>query len=382
MTNPSHTSLDFIHALYKSASTYKFTYVYNGGFSQELTDKILSFAEANMEHGQESSKTKKKVYFIMVESLQNITRHQDAPNATATAGSQTPGFFLIHRISNNYHIISGNVIENDKVNSLKEILDKVNSLDQESLKALQKEVLSQGSFSEKGGAGLGLIEMARKSGNKLVYDFKKINDELSFFYFQTNVTGEGSEAPPENAGNLLPSAIDFHKSIGENSINLLYEGEFSQDNLLNLLTMTEGNIGNGISGNTLVKRKIFNIIVELLQNIYKHGDCMAEGAEKTGIFLIGKRNGKYFVSTGNPILKEKAEILKSRLEKINSLSTDQLNDWYGQLIKDEEQNSNRSNGLGLIDTKLKSHNNISYEFIPLNDKFVLYTIQVNINEEK
>ncbi len=36
-------------------------------------------------------------------------------------------------------------------------------------------------LSPRGGAGLGFIDMARKSGNKIRFDFEQINDELSFF---------------------------------------------------------------------------------------------------------------------------------------------------------------------------------------------------------
>ena len=372
------TELGFINDLYKNALGYNLTYAYNGDFSQELTNKILSFAEANMEDAEESSKVKKKVYFILVESLQNITRHQDAPSVKKQAQT-TPGFFLIHRLANNYHIISGNIIENTKIDSLRNILNKVNSLDQDSLKALQKEVLSQGTFSEKGGAGLGLIEMARKSGNKLQFDFKKINDEFSYFYFQTNVLGETSEPINNVIYNHLPIATIFHSTIIDNKISLLYQGEFSQENLLSLLSMTEGNIGDGI-GNLLLKKRIFNVIVELLQNIYKHGDTLDGEDDKKGVFIIGEHNGKYFAATGNPVLNDKKNSLKERILKINAANEEHLNELYKQVIAQEGTDGKRSNGLGLMEMKLKGKCNLVHEFTPLNDKFTWYSIRVTINE--
>jgi hypothetical protein len=42
-------------------------------------------------------------------------------------------------------------------------------------------VLSNGTLSSKGTAGLGMIDIARKSGNKLEYQFLPIDDKNSFF---------------------------------------------------------------------------------------------------------------------------------------------------------------------------------------------------------
>ncbi|MEQ1734263.1 MAG: DUF6272 family protein, partial [Bacteroidia bacterium] len=60
-------------------------------------------------------------------------------------------------------------------------LDKINAMDKEQLKEFYKEVLAEGGFSEKGGGGLGMIDIARKSGHKLDYTFDPIDDTYSFF---------------------------------------------------------------------------------------------------------------------------------------------------------------------------------------------------------
>ena len=49
------------------------------------------------------------------------------------------------------------------------------------LKMLYKEVLNNEERTEKGGGGLGIIDIARKSKQKLVYDFMDIDDQYSFF---------------------------------------------------------------------------------------------------------------------------------------------------------------------------------------------------------
>jgi hypothetical protein len=51
-------------------------------------------------------------------------------------------------------------------------------------------MLSNSEFSSKGGAGLGLIEMAKKTGNKLDYDFLQFDSEHSYFILSKTVDSE------------------------------------------------------------------------------------------------------------------------------------------------------------------------------------------------
>jgi len=46
-------------------------------------------------------------------------------------------------------------------------LDEINNLQTDEIRNVYRQMLSNAQFSDKGGAGLGLIEMAKKTGNKL-----------------------------------------------------------------------------------------------------------------------------------------------------------------------------------------------------------------------
>jgi hypothetical protein len=93
---------------------------------------------------------------------------------------------MIGKDDDKYLITSGNPIQNDKVEMLNNKLDHINSLDKEGLKNYYKEVIkSNKGLSEKGGAGLGFIDMARKSGQKLQFDFEPMGNEYSFFSLKT-----------------------------------------------------------------------------------------------------------------------------------------------------------------------------------------------------
>ncbi len=357
---------------------YTLSYIYRGDISDNLTNKILSLAEIDMEHISEPATLRKKVYFIMVESLQNITRHQELPDKPNVDSSS---FFVIQRLGKDYYITSGNIVENKKIEYLKSNLNKINSLDKEHLKEYYKEILSQGEFSSKGGAGLGFIEMARKSGNKLAYDFKKINDEFSHFYFQTAVSLPDSEKSVHPERDMHEGRLKWlekvDKLIVEKNLNLIYQVDFTQESLIGILSMTEGNIGN--TQELVYRKKIFSIIIELLQNIYKHADDPdAKKEGKSGIFLLGEKEDSYFITTGNLVLTSRVETIKNRLDEVNNASFKELDILYNKIMMMDDKDGQKGAGLGFSDIKLKSGNDIRYHFSTVDADYSFFEIQVKL----
>jgi hypothetical protein len=98
--------------------------------------------------------------------------------------------FMIGKNDQEYIIASGNPLKNHEIGKVKSKLDQVNELDKDGLKQLYKEIIKNTSISEKGGAGLGFVDMARKSGRKLEYDFVEIEGETSFFALKTTIGRE------------------------------------------------------------------------------------------------------------------------------------------------------------------------------------------------
>lgn len=160
--------------------------VYEGEFTQEITKSVLAMAERNMDAFGEEAAVKRKVFNVMVECLQNICKHAEAYD-TENYGKNS-AIFMIGKHNNEYVITSGNAVPKEKVEEITRRLEHINSLDKEGLKELYKEVIKHGELSAKGGAGLGFIDMARKSGHKLRYDFEPINDKLSFFSLRATIS--------------------------------------------------------------------------------------------------------------------------------------------------------------------------------------------------
>ena len=70
------------------------------------------------------------------------------------------------------------------------------------------------------------------------------------------------------------------------------------------------------------KRKVFQIMVECLQNICKYAGQDEGEPFRSAIFMVGKIDNEYTITTGNMILKEKVEFLNSLISKINSLDAE------------------------------------------------------------
>jgi len=176
--------MKYVHQLHKTMVDNSLILVYEGEFTQEITKSVLSMAERNLDYMEEESSTKKKVFNVMVECLQNICKHTDK---VADDKLWNSAIFMIAKDSEYYSIVSGNAIENTAISFLEEKLEQINSLDREGLKHLYKDMLVKAQLSEKGGAGLGFVDIARKSGQKLEYYFDPINDQSSFFCFKTKI---------------------------------------------------------------------------------------------------------------------------------------------------------------------------------------------------
>lgn len=123
----------------------------------------------------------------MVECLQNVSKYSDSAveQNYLYAGM---GIFIVTRSQKEYNITTGNALENSKLEDMKKMLEYINSLDKEALNDLYKKQIKEGQLHEKGGAGLGFIDIKRKTGNNLSYEFMPIDDDTSFFILTSSVS--------------------------------------------------------------------------------------------------------------------------------------------------------------------------------------------------
>lgn len=184
-----HFDIDYMELVmnyHNSMSKSRLNLIYEGEINQSITRAFTSLAEQNLSEENAEKAVVRKVYHVMVECLQNIYKHAD-PNAGKTPGKRSHGIILIGHDDNGYIISTGNVVEKKQEEGLRPLLDGVNSMNVEELNAMYKKQMRDGMLSDKGGAGLGFIDISRKTGSKLDYRFVTIDDNTSFFILKTYI---------------------------------------------------------------------------------------------------------------------------------------------------------------------------------------------------
>lgn len=156
-----------------------FSLVYEGEFSHEVMKMFTSMAERDMDKSNEDKSVKRKVFHVMVECLQNMTKHSDDVDRNDGVGN---GLFIVGKKDGYWSVITANKILKEKIEGLKASIDNINSMNKDDLNALYKKQIREGSLSEKGGAGLGLIDIARKTGRQLDYQFLPLEDKTNYFF--------------------------------------------------------------------------------------------------------------------------------------------------------------------------------------------------------
>ena len=126
-----------------------------------------------------------------MECLQNLYHHNSriaVREGEKVVTDEPQGVVMVAQNDKGYSVLTGNYMASEETDALKSHLDRVNGCEPEQLRDLYKETLNNGRFSKAGGGGLGIIDIARKSGRKLEYGFVPLDKENAFFSLNVSVT--------------------------------------------------------------------------------------------------------------------------------------------------------------------------------------------------
>ena len=173
--------LGFIEQFRKQMLENEIMLSYKGEISQQIILALLDMTEKKLNSSHTGKSIKTKVFNVMIGCLQNITFHAEKNEYSKTS------MFTIGKVGEDYAIYSGNAIRKDKISELKERLDQISQMGEKDLNEFYKFWLQTRDLKDKKGIGLGLIDIARKTGNDLDYDFEDIDEEYSYFALRTIV---------------------------------------------------------------------------------------------------------------------------------------------------------------------------------------------------
>jgi hypothetical protein len=182
-------ALENIYTIYKSMERANIVLSFKGIVTANFLSFILEIMEAKMTYLGEAPSKKKKVLSVLVECLQNLYHHIEHESESNKQDWKDTRSALIMVIKEGdcFIIRTGNFIEKKGAAELEEKLNKISGMDKETLRKYYQEVLGTGSISHKGTAGLGLIDIARKSHNNLNYEFLDVDEHSRFFSLNVKI---------------------------------------------------------------------------------------------------------------------------------------------------------------------------------------------------
>ena len=185
----SGDSKGFVHYIfdrYKDLEIKDISLLFEGQITHQVMKSLTGLVEEQLD-GVEDDMVLRRVYHVMVESLQNINRHAET---FENEGHPYPGMglILVFRNEEYFQVTTGNIMEPGSVEELSLFLGRLNNMDPDELDDLYKKQMREGILSPKGGAGLGFIDIRRKTGNPMEYSFEEMTGGAFFFIFTAMIS--------------------------------------------------------------------------------------------------------------------------------------------------------------------------------------------------
>ena len=151
---------------------------YSGNITQEYVDEVIDFVSKL----DEKPTLIRKISFLIVEILQNVIHHSDK-----TQNGETFAYFELLKNDETYTIKTGNLLLKEKTEELDKRLQCVTTSSEEEIKEKILNRLEQEGFSEKGGAGIGLLSIRKRVKEGMEYNIEYFKDDYNFIHFEIKI---------------------------------------------------------------------------------------------------------------------------------------------------------------------------------------------------
>jgi hypothetical protein len=175
--------LDFdLYDFYENAKDKKIILSFKGTISQQILIDIGEIIKAR----SETQKWTKKIFSVFVELSQNIMHYSEERELDPVSGKDYGvGIVLFHETTDKYIVTSGNIAKEESGRTIKEKVEKLNLMDRSELKKYYNEAIRMPRPDNSNGAGLGLIEIARKSSGEVDCYTVPLDDNKVFMVMST-----------------------------------------------------------------------------------------------------------------------------------------------------------------------------------------------------
>lgn len=152
----------------------------HGPMDAVQVDGLMAEAERHSLAHEDGMVPRKRMLNVLIEGLENIRHH-------AHDGHKEVSFAALVRDARGYRMLFGNAVPLATAALVTHRVGILNEMDEADLKEHYLKLLGNSARSEHGGAGLGLLTMARKSMRPITVRASKLNDEAAVLVVELRV---------------------------------------------------------------------------------------------------------------------------------------------------------------------------------------------------
>lgn len=182
---------------------------------------------------------------------------------------------------------------------------------------------------------------------------------------------------------MIEKLYEFYKDLKQDGIIFCFSGPTSQ-------SVVEG-IGEALrhkmeleETSMTVSHRVFSIFVEQMQNVVNYsaekvpGAAEEESELRSGIVVVGKKGGRFYVISGNYVTKDAAGHMADTLDRLRAMGKDELKAYYKEQRRKEPEAHSKGAGLGLIETARKASEPLGYQVAPVDENYDFLSINAVI----
>ena len=159
---------------------------------------------------------------------------------------------------------------------------------------------------------------------------------------------------------------------------LVYKGKPSSEMIAQLINMVESKL-NQVEQRIKIRKKIFKIAVEILQNIVHHDEKLSILIYPSFIFYLFKKNDAYKIISCNRQIESKALAVYKKIKGFMMLSASEQKKAYQEILGNGRFTTKGGAGLGLLEIIRSAEGNLNCELLPSEQPgHLLLSINVSI----
>lgn len=172
--------------------------------------------------------------------------------------------------------------------------------------------------------------------------------------------------------------VEVKELLTDTGNDWFYLGDVSEDLISSFVAMVETrNDFKNLSRPS--RRRLLSAVVECLQNIRNNTPPLSTPSPGSIVYMRRVGSTDYGLRCGNVMWSKDVDVLKGKLDKINTADSETLKSMYVDQMEQSLQNGSRTNaGLGLMEIARAVNGPITYRFLPLKEGYTFFCLELVI----